>query len=167
VWAGDDSAIAFVRQQSDKRTDLWLLRLDSTGKPVSENRVTNLGNVSQVIGLDSATGVLLVTAEILQNRAPVELLWRIEDFSPSQSLYSDPVPLCVRFPQMRGRSLKRNSVILAVAIPGDASNSVRTKLVEINQNGEESPLFGSQQWSDNSPSVRADGKLLAFDSTRP
>jgi hypothetical protein len=167
VWAGDDSAIAFVRQQSDKRTDMWLLKLDPNGKPVNDKRVTTLGSVSQVVGLDSATGVLLVTGEILYNRATVDLLWRIDDFSPSLSSYSDPVALCVRFPQMRGRSLKRDSVILAVTLPGESSNRVRTKLVEINKDGEQSPLFDAHQWSDNSPSVRADGKLLAFDSTRP
>ena len=162
AWSPDGHAIAFVRQNQDKKSDVWILHLDRNNRPKREVKFTDVGDVQGLLGWDRELGILFETKESTKS-GPLRQIWSSGTNVEEQSASTRQIPLSDAYSLYRGGVPQRRTLVLSEK--NDAPPF--SVLYEMNSSGKQSILlvgdFCLLEW----PTVSADGRSLAFESDCP
>jgi len=153
AWSPNGAAIAFVRLNENRQSDIWVLELDKNLRPAKEAKVTSFGNVQAVLGWDKDLGLLFET------KNGTSQMWAIKPGAAKTA----PTPLSDVYSSVRGRAPVRQTLIYAEENDSPPPKAV---IVEMNSSKSWNLLIGSfcsYHW----PSVSHDEKWLALDSDCP
>ena len=155
VWSPNGDAIAFVRVDSDHKSDIWLLELDRNRRPKREKKVTNFGNVQAISVWHAELGILFEAKTELENRPDIQHLWAIK--TPVAN--AQPILLADEFELMRGEAPRRQSVFYLE----DRKGPPWSVLYEANANGKFRVLL-DESCAHRGLVVSSDERWIAFDS---
>lgn len=155
VWSPNGDAIAFVRVDSDHKSDLWLLELDRNRRPKREKKVTNFGNVQAISAWHADLGILFEAKTELENRPDIQHWWAIKSPSPD----AQPILLADEFELIRGMASRRRSVFYLEYRKGPPWSV----LYEAKANGKFRVLM-DESCAHHGLAVSSDERWIAFDS---
>ena len=154
AWSPNGDAIAFVRLNEDRHSDIWILELDKNLRPKKETKFTSFGNVQAVVGWDKDLGLLFET------KSGTRQLWALKATTGAANA---PTPLSDFYDSFKGSAPLRKTLIYV-----DENNSPppNSTIYEVDSSGKKFLLSGDfcfYRW----PSVSRDEKLLALESDCP
>jgi hypothetical protein len=154
VWSPNGDAIAFVRLNENRQSDIWVLELDRKLRPKKEAPFTRLGNVQAVFGWDKDLGLLFET------KSSVRQLWALK---VTAGAANTPTPVSDLYDSFNGSAPLRKTLIYADQNNSPPPNSI---IYEMNAGVKKILLTGNfctYRW----PSVSRDEKWLALESDCP